>query len=241
MAQPFRPLLIVFAMTTWAAAGLAADSPRAILDKAIEALGGADKLKQAKAIQWKAVGKLSFATQTLTVTMQDRDHFRSLTEEEWGVGNASVWTEIAGDKGRERKEGTEEGKAEADLTKEQIAQTKSHLFFDMLPFTLLPLRDPDFKLELAGTEAIGGQPAVGIQVTPPAGKPFTLHFDKASGRPVRASRTLVNHQGEEFVKEFTFKNYKDYDGIRVATPHEVRIGKSVWSYEVVEFKIRGDF
>ena len=61
---------------------------QAVLDKAIKALGGAEKLGAVKAATWKAKGTISFGGSdnefTMTTTVQGLDNSRSEFEGEFG-------------------------------------------------------------------------------------------------------------------------------------------------------------
>src|SRR5262249_52952989 len=58
--------------------------PTAILDKAIKALGGAEKLSKAEAMTWKGKGTLTFNDNERTInfhaTLQGLDHYRGEIE-----------------------------------------------------------------------------------------------------------------------------------------------------------------
>src|SRR5947209_2861749 len=76
---------------------------QAVLDKAIKALGGAEKLGAVKAFTWKAKGKISFGGNdndfTSTATAEGLDHLRSEFEGEFGGNKVKGVTVLSGDKG----------------------------------------------------------------------------------------------------------------------------------------------
>ncbi len=77
---------------------------KAILDKAIQALGGEQKLtKAAEAASWKAKGKISFGGNesefTGKSTAKGLDHYRSEFEGDFGGNQVKGVTVLAGDKG----------------------------------------------------------------------------------------------------------------------------------------------
>ena len=51
-------------------------------------------------------------------------------------------------------------------------------YLQVVPITLIPLKDKAFKVESAGEEKVGEKPAAALKVTGPDGKDFTLLFDK---------------------------------------------------------------
>jgi hypothetical protein len=85
---------------------------------------------------------------------------------------------------------------------------------------------------------VDGKPAVGIKVTGPDQKDFTLYFDKESGLPVKLTAKVVGFQGSEHDQETFYKDYKDFDGIKKATKVESkRDGEDFSKSEITEFKV----
>src|SRR5215813_13802415 len=76
---------------------------QAVLDKAINALGGAEKLGAVKAFTWKARGKISFGGNdnefNSTTTVEGLDHVRSEFEGEFGGNKVQGVSVLSGDKG----------------------------------------------------------------------------------------------------------------------------------------------
>jgi hypothetical protein len=210
---------------------------KAVLDKAVKALGGEDKLAAAKAATWKTKGKVTFGGNDIdftgSVTVQGLDHFRQENESEFMGNKVQRVTVLAGDKGWRKF-----GDMEMDLDKEGVANTKRTAYLQVIPVTLLPLREKGFKVEAAPEEKVGGKPAAVLKVTPPDGKDFTLSFDKETGLPVRMVAKVAGFRGGEFTEETTFADYKDMSGIKKATKIEnKRDGNPFQKVEVTEFKI----
>jgi hypothetical protein len=207
---------------------------QAILDKAIQALGGEEALKKAEAMTWKGKGTITFNDQerqiTFHATVQGLDHYRGEIESDEFHGV----TILSGSKGW-RKFGDNETR---ELEDEALANTKRTVYLQVIPVTLVALKGKDFKIEAAGEEKAGDKPAVAIKVTPPDGKEFTLAFDKASGLPVKLVARVVGFQGNEFTQETTFADYKEFGGIKKATKLvSKRDGEKFRDEEITEFKI----
>ncbi len=185
--------------------------PNAILDRAIKAIGGEEKIAKAEAISWKTKGTITFngneSDMESHAISKGLGHYR--TENEMNGGERKFVTVLAGDKGW-RKFGDEAREMEADA----LANQKRTAYLAIVPVTLVPLKGKDFKLEAAGEKDVDGKPAVGIKATGPDGKDFTLYFDKESGLPVKLVAQVVGFQGNEFTMETTYKDYKDFDGIK---------------------------
>jgi hypothetical protein len=211
-------------------------SAGAILDKAIKALGGEEKLSGMKGASWKAKGTISFGgsdnAMTTQSTSQGLDHFRQDFEGDFGGMKIMGSTVLAGDKGwRKFNDMTME------LDKDAVASTKRNLYLQLASTAIVPLKSKEFKVSMAEEEKVDGKPAVGIKVVGPDGKDFKMFFDKESGLPVKQIAKVNGFMGEEFTQETTFGGYKDFDGIKKATKAESkRDGEKFMSLEITEFK-----
>ena len=236
-----RLLGALFAITLATGPALSAraddKNPTAILDKAIKALGGEEKLKKAEAISWKTKGTINLGGNENEIkvhaTAVGLDHYRQEFEGEFNGESRKFLIVLNGDKGW-RKFG-EEAMAMDD---DGIANQKRGTYLLVLPMTLVPLKGKEFKLEAAGEEKVDGKPAVGIRVTGPDQKDFTLYFDKESGLPVKEVAKVAGFQGDEQSQETTYKDYKEFEGIKKATKVESkRDGEDFIKSEITEFKV----
>jgi hypothetical protein len=212
--------------------------PQAVLDKAIKALGGEEKLQKAQAISLKTKGTMNFGGNENEfkshVTIQGLDHLRSELDAEFNGEPRKIVRVISGDKGWIKF-----GEEPRELEEERLANEKRRVYLEVIPMTLVGLKGKGFKLAATGEEKVGDKPAAGIKVTPPDGKDFTLYFDKDSGLPVKLVATVAGFGGsEEFTMETTYKDYKEFDGIKKATKVESkRDGEDFLKSEITEFKI----
>jgi len=206
---------------------------KAILDRAIKALGGEEKLGKVEAFSWKSKGTVVFNgnenESSNQVTVKGLDHFRR----EFGNDQFHGIVVLRGDKGW-RKFGDDV----RDLEGDGLANEKRNVYLNVIPITLVPLHGKGFKAESAGEEKVGDKPALVLKITGPDGKDFTLSFDKESGLPVKEVARVVGFQGQEMTLETTFADYKDFDGIKKATKVEVkRDGEKFQTMELTEFKV----
>jgi len=186
------------------------DDPKVttILDKAIIALGGEEKLAKITAFKW--VGTVTFnvngdeRTNDVEFTVDGLDHLRR----EWGR-NLMV---VAGDKAWQKR-----GDSFRELMADAVAREKRNIYLQVIPVTLVPLKGKGYTCEAAGEEKVGEKPAVLVKVTAPDGKDFTLFFDKETGLPVKEVAQLEIPGGREVTTETTFADYKDFGGIKKAT------------------------
>jgi hypothetical protein len=228
---------LVFALCRSAAADESKDA-QAIIDRAVRALGGAKSLGAIKAATWNAKSKI-FAHGTEDdfknrVIVQGLDYFRQEYEGELEGRLTKGVNILAGNKGW-RKDGDNVQKLENYF----LVQQKRFVYLQIIPMTLLPLKEQRFRVVYAGEEKLGDRPAVILKVTGPEGEDFQLFFDKASGLPVKEAATLPGARRKEtFKQESTFSNYKDFGGIKRATKIETwRNGEKFMEQEIVDFKI----
>jgi hypothetical protein len=124
-----------------------------------------------------------------------------------------------------------------ELEGDALANEKRTVYLQVIPSTLLPVKGKGFKLESVPEEKVGGKAAVGLKITGPDGKPFTLFFDKKSSLPVKLVAKVVGFRGDEFTQETTFTDYKDFAGIKKATKIESkRNGTKFLEQQISEFK-----
>jgi len=214
----------------------AADS-KAIVDKAVKALGGEEALGKVKAGSWKSKTTLTFngndnegATE---VTFQDLDHYRQEFTGEFNGNKFKAITVVSGDKGARKF-----GDNRADLDAAALAEQKRTTYLTVTPVNLLPLRNKDFKLAPIAEEKVNDKPAVGLKVTGPDMKDFKIYFDKDSGLPVRMIATVkgFGNQGD-FEQQMDFTDYKEMAGIKKATKLTAsRNGQKFMTQQITEFK-----
>src|SRR5262245_46703016 len=135
-----------------------ADEPAAVLDKAIKALGGPDKLEKVTAFNMEAKGSVAIqgndSNVGVKVTYQGIDHMRQ--EINLNINGADVrgFSVQAGEKGWRKFDGN--GGA---LEGEDLANLKRGTYLGVVPVLVTPLKGKGFKLEAAGEEKVGDKPA----------------------------------------------------------------------------------
>jgi hypothetical protein len=219
------------------APGVDARDTRAILDKAIKAMGGEQNLGRVKAFTARARGKLNFGGMTTDFTVESTvsglDHVRSVFSGEFSGNKVEIVTVVDGNNGWRSFMGSV-----SDLDKESLANEKRSIYLQVVPITILPLLGNDFHTEPAGEEKVDGKPAVGIKVKGPDGKEFTLYFDKETGLPAKEVAKVVDIMGNEFTQEIVYGGYKELGGIKKATRSDIkRDGESFLDAELTEFKV----
>ena len=214
----------------------AADDSAAVLDKAVEALGGKDKLAAAKAMTWSRKGKITIngseSPFTSRSTFQGHDRRRAEFNIDLGGNPIEVVVVVNGDKGWRQVNGMTE-----ELAGEELERERRAAYLEWTAATVLPLKQAPFKTESAGEEKIDGKPADGVKVTGPVGNPHTLYFDRETHLPVKLVSAATDFAGEA-THETTFSDYKESDGIKRATKIKVkRNGEDFVDAELTEFKV----
>jgi hypothetical protein len=125
-----------------------------------------------------------------------------------------------------------------EMDEAAVANQKRTLYLQVVPTTLLPLKEKGFKCETAGEEKVGDKQAVALKITGPDSKDFKLYFDKESGLPVKLVAKVAGFKGDEFTQETTFSDYKDFGGIKKATKIvNLRDGEKFMQISVAEFSV----
>lgn len=234
----FRFLAVLAAVAAgWSARAADPKDATVVLDKAVKALGGEEKLAKVTAFTWSGKGSISFGGNDSEIsvknTVQGLDHLRQEFEGDFGGNKMKGVSVLAADKGW-RKVGDRGG----DLDENTLKGLKQAAYLNAVPVTVLPLKGKGFKTELAGEEKVNDRPAVGVKATGPDGKEFTLYFDKETGLPAKLVAKVVGLTGEEATQETTYSGYKEMGGIQKATKLESkRDGQKFSAQEVTEFKV----
>jgi hypothetical protein len=235
LGVPMLLIALTFSMAGFGQAG-GDKNAQAVIDKGIAALGGAEKLGAVKAATWKAKGKVNFGGNenefTSAVTVQGLDHYRSEFESDFGGNKFKGVTVLAGKKGWRKF-----GDNRTDLEGDGLANEKRNVYLQVVPMTLVPLKGKDFKVESAAAEKVADKAASVLKVTAPDGKDFKLYLDQASSQPVKLVASVVGFNGQEFMQETNFGNYKDFQGIKKATKIEIkRDGEVFMTQEITDFR-----
>jgi hypothetical protein len=240
-----KSLLAAAVCVLLASAGpaLGQDETRAIIDKAVKALGGRDKLEKLRQASTRTTGK---------GTVHLLGGF-DVTYEAFGQGGNSkevLEGEVAGQKfnqtvlldgkklhlyvnGKEYK--LDEKRADA-LAREQahVAAVMDLVFAD---------KKAGYKLSPLGEVKVNDKPAVGVRVSSEGYRDINLFFDKASGLPVKTEgRTLDIQSGEEQTEEKLLSDYKETDGVqRPGKLVVLRDGKKIFTLKIDEIKVVDKF
>lgn len=194
----------------------------AVIDKAVKALGGEEKLAKVEGHSWKTKGVISVGGNEIelsgTSITKGLSHHKGEMEADANGQKFKVTVVVKGDKGWRKINDDVMPLDDDGLTNE-----KRRLYLQAAATLVLPLKGKDFKVTSAGEEKVGDKPAAVLKVTGPDGKDFKLFFDKDSGLLVKQVATVPGFMpGEEFEQETVYKDYKDFGGIKAAAKHEAK-------------------
>ncbi len=231
---------LIASMSLFALAGftqrlLAADEPKAIIEKAIKAYGGEDKLSKLKAGQAKSKGKielfggLAFTQET---SYQLPNKVKEVINLEVMGNQVTIITVYNGKEGWMSAMGQTQ-----DLDGKLLDEVKEGIHLSRVG-RLVALKEKGYELSPLGEVKINGKPAVGVKVASKGHRDVSLFFDKNSGLLAKMERRGVDPQtGQEFKEERFPSDYKAVNGIQI--PQKLvmhRDGKKFMELEFQEYK-----
>jgi hypothetical protein len=211
-----------------------AATPKAILDKAIKAHGGADALKKYTAQVTKAKGKfygmgdgIDYTSET---SVQAPNKLRVFVD-----ANGFKFTQVVnGDKGWMDVNGEV-----TEMNKDFLEEARQELHAVDVA-RLVPLLQEGYKLSPLGEVKVDGKPAVGIKVEHKGYRDVGLFFDKDSGLLVKIERRGkdVMQGGAEYTAEELLSDYKKVEGLQVPYKQTInRDGKKYIESEATDVKV----
>src|SRR4051794_38253509 len=172
-----------------APAARAEDDARAVVEKAIKAHGGADKLSRYKAGTTKGKGKVNSPVGELEFTQEVSymlpDKLKEVAEFEVMGNKIKTVAIVNGDKTTLEVNGQE--MALPDELKEKIAEGTKRMQIGRL----VPLRDKKYELSLIGEAKVLDKPAVGVRVAAKGMKDVNLYFDKKTHLLVKSEGRTI--------------------------------------------------
>jgi len=208
--------------------------PQAVIDKAIKAFGGEEKLGK-KAGQAKSKGMIEIAGPvkfTQEVSFQLPDKFKETLDMDIMGQKVNVITVYNGKDAWVNANGTA-----VALNDKQIAEMKEAANM-MRIGRLIFLKEKQHELSPLGEANVEGKPADGVKVATKGFRDINLYFDKQSGLLVKVERQAFDFMNnQEVTEERIITEYQEVDGTKV--PKKVlvnRNGKKFMDVEVQEYK-----
>jgi hypothetical protein len=204
-----------------------AKDARAIIEKAIPAAGGAEKIEKQKAMTWQEKGTYYGMGDGLpfmaSYAIQMPDKFR--------MEIPNLFTIVVnGDKGWVKG-----GNGETqDMTADQLKPHHESLYAGEVERLVPVLKDKSFTLSLLGESKVGDKSVVGVKVAKQGRPDVNLFFDKRSNLLLRMEYTTHSTElgGKEVTQELLFSDFKDVDGVQ--HPMKVLINRDGKKYVEAE-------
>jgi tetratricopeptide (TPR) repeat protein len=237
-------LIALCLLTGWCGSLRADDQVdcKPILEKAVKAMGGQDKLDQFKLGSWNGKVALPFGPLEIVGLLegnwQGTDHFRlegKFSGKEEGLKQAanSVTIKINGKRFRLEGAGADNG-----LTLEDVDPWELKMLMGAvtLPPLLAKMLGKDVKLSPLGELKINNREAVGIRVNHEQSKDVSVFFDKENGLPIKTEIMLLLSEGEEVSVIFSYSDYKDWNGLNHPAKIAVQVNKGQFTLEINDLK-----
>jgi hypothetical protein len=216
----------------------AQDEARAIIQRAIQAHGGADALGRVRADKVKFKGTLvlqghntPFTAETI---VQLPSKYKNVLEMNHNGDKHTIVHVING----KDIYITLDGRA---LKPEpaQLAEIRSGLELERAKRLLPLLEDKSYQLAVLEPMQVNDRPAVGVRITGRGRREMRLYFDKEFGLLVRAENRIDGGKGKEEVRQhFFFGDFKDIGGYKRPTKvHAYRDGKQIMDAELLDAKL----
>jgi HEAT repeat protein len=217
---PFAALALLLAAAPLSRAD---DDPRAIIERAVKALGGLEKLEQVKAVHRRSrgvyhEGNIVFSGESHS---QSPDRLRLVINSRDPDDPQRRMLVLEGDKGWLRVAGTV-----IDLDEEMQARFKQARYSDRVSGLVALLKDKEKKYTLTtlGESKVKGKPAVGVKVASAGHTDIELYFDKETGLLMKsAQRVTEPRKDNDALHEWYFSDYKVLD---LAAPDEALLKKA---------------
>jgi hypothetical protein len=207
--------LAALMMVTTAQASDKAEA-RALVEKAIEAMGGKEKLEVDKGVMFKAKGKfygmggdgLDY-TSDFAIQPPDRMRFRM----EFDAGGMKINVAIVFDG---KKSWRKVNDMVTELGKDDIAESKEDMHAGRAEALVPLLEEKGFELSTVGEVKVDDRLAVGMRVSHKGHRDVNLFFDKKSGLLVKSERMIKDQMqgGKERTQERFFSDYKEVTGAK---------------------------
>jgi hypothetical protein len=194
-----------------AGAAPAQDDARALVERAVKALGGEERLASRAASRVRVKGSLGLAGGAGI----------TLGGELWwqpGSQRMSLVIDLGGQKAgltrvlHEGKGWQEIDGAVQDMDADDLAEAKQSQHVERV-LSLVPLlKDKDFALRALGKTRVDGTELLGVKVSSSGQSDVTIYFDPATGYPKRAEyREKSKAMGKEVLAAMVFDDYREVE------------------------------
>jgi hypothetical protein len=214
MRRPcFAAMILCFCATSALGQETGGDkAARAVIDKAVKAVGGADKLGRLKTATMKIKGPMQVGIQVMqftgTASFAELDSFRIKGELD---GNELHGVMSFADAWLKRSD-----KVEA-IHPEAFAGMQCLLHATRTATMLLPLQDKAYTLTLGNEAKVDERRAILVKAKHKDHPAIDYYFDKETGLPLKVATRVKILFNEIVTYECTFADFRDKDGLKLCT------------------------
>jgi len=209
---------------------------KTLLDKAIKAMGGQEKL--AKLGTASAKGRLTGSPGGKDVTLeldgiwQGMNQYRIEADVQTGGNNFKGLLVFNGDMAWFKK-----GDDTKDAPEGVVPFMQNIFYAGRIPQLLPALSGEPYKLSLLGEVMVGTQAAKGILISHNERKDVSLYFDKETGLPIKSEVRVSEPQtNKELIVEYQYSNYKDFNGLKLCGTVMMKLDGQDFRLELSEVK-----
>ncbi len=195
-----------------------------VIENYIEAIGGAEKLKQVTDQKLK----MSTEMQGMTIEMESIQKAPDKVLITVSMGGNILQKQVFDG---ERGMATAMGQS-TELTGKQLDEMRLQAKI----FPELDYANGEYQLELMEVEDVDGKPAYKVQVTNPAGTATIEFYDVATGLKVRTVSTQETQMGPMTVSA-SYGNYQDVEGVKIPFSLKQQTGPQTMDMKVVSAEL----
>lgn len=211
---------------------------KAIIAKAVKAVGDEAKIVKLNASTWKGKGKFYGLGDAVDYTgewaVQGLDRSRMELQMEVMGMKINLTIVVNKDKGWLKV-----NDMLMDADEGTLAESKDESYAgDIASMAAFARKEPGLELSPLGESKVGGRTVLGVRVSKKGHPDVSLFIDKENGLVLKQDRRAKDAMsGEEFNQETFFYDYKSIDGIKTASRMEIkRDGKIYIESEFSDFK-----
>jgi hypothetical protein len=208
------PAMAVLCLLASATNLCADEKANAVIDKAIAAQGGGEKLKKLRSVRIaiKGTAELSGGLGPVPVEFEDSwqmpGRYKTTARLTYNGMPVTSTQIIDGDTGWVTISGQTQQMPEAAM-----AEMKEQKYAEDLD-RLLGLKEKAYTLTSVEGPAVDSRPTVGVKVASKGHRDVTLYFDAATGLLLKRQQQVLDGSGKLVGQEVVFSDYQEKDGIK---------------------------
>jgi hypothetical protein len=193
----------------------AQENPKDVIQRAIKAHGGADKLSKYNAVRTRTRGSVDFngvyVAFTSEAVAQLPGQMKNSLELTIHGQRVTARQVLNGDKAWLSALGETQ-----ELPAEVVAEMKESLYAAAVQSLTPLLNEQGYTLALLGPAKVRGREAVGVKVSSAGHKDINLYFDRQTNLLVMSARRSLDSNRSEVFLETIFSDFRETEGLQVA-------------------------